>query len=55
MLFKSKYQEFLMDGKEQFEAASYRNMSFTIKIPVDLYDPVEKRQLAAYIETRIIK
>jgi len=48
--FRSLYEKYLAQGRIQLEIAYAKSKSITIKIPVELYDPVERRQLAAYIE-----
>jgi hypothetical protein len=38
------------DGKNQLECAYLQCKSIKIYLPIDLYDPIEGRQLSAYIE-----
>jgi hypothetical protein len=48
--FEKRYQEFLDRGRDQLVTAFHKSKSLTIRIPAELYDPVEKRQFGAYIE-----
>ncbi len=51
--FKKQYQESLDKGRTQLEIAFAKSKSLTIKIPTELYDHEEGRQLGAYIEAPV--
>jgi hypothetical protein len=52
--FLNKFNELfnvrLEEGKKQLHIAFWKSKSLTIYLPIQLYDPVEQRQLGAYIE-----
>jgi hypothetical protein len=48
--FAKRYQEFLMQGRDHLAIAFAKSKSLTLQLPNELYDPIEKRQLGAYIE-----